>query len=176
MLLLLQITPPQHTHRERTRSDRVVRVLAVLSACLPFGAFLEACSSPLLPFFNNRPGFEAQDPPFPPLLTTAQHTCCAAAGGGAAGAPRLITALHVASYHNQQDMVQLLLDKGIQVCVCVWVGGGRRGVGAQRFWGGKGAGAEVRKYVCPCPGVLANMRSEHVSKHPASSVCVLGGG
>jgi ankyrin repeat protein len=37
-----------------------------------------------------------------------------------AGAPRLITALHVASYHNQEDMVQLLLDKGIKV----------RGVGA----------------------------------------------
>ena len=32
-----------------------------------------------------------------------------------AGAPRLITALHVASYHNQEDMVQLLLDKGIKV-------------------------------------------------------------
>jgi hypothetical protein len=31
------------------------------------------------------------------------------------GAPRLITALHVASYHNQEDMVQLLLDKGIKV-------------------------------------------------------------
>lgn len=33
------------------------------------------------------------------------------------GEPRRITALHVASYHNQGEMVELLLAKGIQVNV-----------------------------------------------------------
>lgn len=40
---------------------------------------------------------------------------CALPRAVCAGAPRLITALHVASYHNQEDMVQLLLNKGIKV-------------------------------------------------------------
>jgi ankyrin repeat protein len=35
----------------------------------------------------------------------------------AAGEPRRITALHVASYHNQEEMVQFLVNKGIKAAV-----------------------------------------------------------
>jgi ankyrin repeat protein len=47
----------------------------------------------------------------------AEHLLERGADLNHAGEPRCITALHVASYHNQGDMVQLLLDKGIKVNV-----------------------------------------------------------
>lgn len=50
-----------------------------------------------------------------PLPNPENSACVCAYICAPAGAPRLITALHVASYHNQEDMVQLLLDKGIKV-------------------------------------------------------------
>lgn len=47
----------------------------------------------------------------------AEHLLDRGADLNHAGEPRCITALHVASYHNQGDMVQLLLEKGIKVNV-----------------------------------------------------------